>query len=145
MKVKVAVVHMEGRDLHWHQAFMKTQLTRQWSNWEEYNKALHARFGSFLFDDPMRELQKLWPRTSVQSYLDEFDLLLHRVHVSEEHAISFCLAILHDEIGNSVWIFQPKILREVFSLVRLQEHKMNAYSLKPAFSMVEWCHCEEKS
>ncbi|KAK8942861.1 hypothetical protein KSP39_PZI008721 [Platanthera zijinensis] len=123
LKVKVASVHLEGRALYWHQAYMKARLTRECPTWEAYCQALHNRFGSLLFDDPMSALKNLRQRTSVQAYLDEFDLLLHRVDIAEEHAISFCLAGLKDEIEYAVRMFQPKTLLDVFSLARLQEHR----------------------
>ncbi|KAK4382273.1 Retrovirus-related Pol polyprotein from transposon [Sesamum angolense] len=42
-KVKLAAVHLEGRALHWHQVYMKSRLTKEVPNWEEYVRALYDR------------------------------------------------------------------------------------------------------
>ncbi|KAK8952193.1 hypothetical protein KSP39_PZI004864 [Platanthera zijinensis] len=135
MKVKMASVHMEGKAMYWHQAFMKARLTRQWPGWEEYCQAVAGRFGTLLFDDPMRDLKNLRQKGSVQAYLDEYDILLHRVDVSEEYAISLCLSGLKPEIEYAVRMFQPKTLQDVFSLARLQEHHLAVTQKRPTFSV----------
>ncbi|KAK8918580.1 hypothetical protein KSP39_PZI021790 [Platanthera zijinensis] len=135
-KVKVASAHIEGKALYWHQAYMKARITRQWPQWEEYGKAIAGRFGSLLFDDPMSDLKNLRQKGSVQTYVDEFDTLLHRVDISEEYAISFFLAGLRDEIEFAVRMFQPKTLRDVCSLARLQEHQITATQRKGGGGLV---------
>ncbi|KAG8368812.1 hypothetical protein BUALT_Bualt15G0085700 [Buddleja alternifolia] len=55
-KVRIAVVHLEGKALQWHQIFMKNQLTRDLPHWGEYVKAFNDRFGALLYEDPMSEL-----------------------------------------------------------------------------------------
>ncbi|KAG8377514.1 hypothetical protein BUALT_Bualt08G0040900 [Buddleja alternifolia] len=70
-KVKLAVVHLEGRALQWHQMFMKGRLTREVPNWEEYIQALNDR--TLVYDDPMSELVNLKQVGNFQHYLDKFD------------------------------------------------------------------------
>ncbi|KAL0313875.1 UNVERIFIED_CONTAM: hypothetical protein Sangu_2231900 [Sesamum angustifolium] len=82
-KVKLAAVHIEGRALQWHQVYMKSKLTREVPNWEEYVRALYDRFGTKLYDDPMAEFMNLKQVGTVQDYLDKFDELLNRVDLSE--------------------------------------------------------------
>ncbi|KAK8951688.1 hypothetical protein KSP39_PZI004152 [Platanthera zijinensis] len=125
-KVRVASAHVEGKALYWHQAYMKARITRQWPHWEEYGKAIADRFGSLLIDDPMSDLKNLRQTGSVQAYVDAFDVLLHRVDISEDYAISLFLPGLKDEIEFAVRMFHPKSLREVCSLARLQEHQLAA-------------------
>ncbi|KAK8947110.1 hypothetical protein KSP39_PZI006748 [Platanthera zijinensis] len=142
-KVRMASVHLEGKALYWHQAYMKARLTRQWPNWEEYSQALHGRFGSALFGDPMSELKNLRQRTTVQNYLDEFELLLHRVSVSEDNAISLCLGGLREDIQYGVRMFRPKSLQETFSLARLQEQQLSYRNRKSTSYREEHSSYEE--
>ncbi|KAL0329173.1 UNVERIFIED_CONTAM: hypothetical protein Sradi_4904000 [Sesamum radiatum] len=91
-KVKLAAMHLEGRDLQWHQVYMKSRMTREVPNWEEYIRALYDRFGTQLYDDPMAELMNLKQVGIVQHYLDKFDELLNRVHLLESYVVSCLLA-----------------------------------------------------
>ncbi|KAK8938871.1 hypothetical protein KSP39_PZI011490 [Platanthera zijinensis] len=125
-RVKIAAAHVEGKALFWHQAYMKARITRQGPYWEEYAQAITERFGSLLMDDPMRELKNLRQTGGVQSYVDSFDVIYHRVSITEEYALSLFLAGLKPEIEFAVRMFQPKTLREVCSLARLQEHQLTA-------------------
>ncbi|KAG8384225.1 hypothetical protein BUALT_Bualt04G0095800 [Buddleja alternifolia] len=96
-KVKLAAVHLEGRALQWHQMYMKSRLTRQIPDWEEYVRALHDRFGAFLYDDPMSKLVNLKQTGSIQDYLDKFDELMNCIELVEPYAIScFLGGIKHD-------------------------------------------------
>lgn len=55
-KVKIAFVHLDGRPLQWHQAYMKGRITRDVPMWEEYVRALSARFSNLMYEDAMAEL-----------------------------------------------------------------------------------------
>ncbi|KAL0324846.1 UNVERIFIED_CONTAM: hypothetical protein Scaly_1641400 [Sesamum calycinum] len=97
-KAKLAAVHLEGRALQWHQVYMKSRLTREVPNWEEYVRALYDRFGTQLYDDPMAELMNLKQVGTVQDYLDKFDELLNRVDLLEAYVVSCLLAGLRSDI-----------------------------------------------
>ncbi|KAG8374820.1 hypothetical protein BUALT_Bualt10G0035300 [Buddleja alternifolia] len=70
-KVKLAALHLEGKALQWHQIFMKSRLTREIPNWEEYIRATSDRFGVLLYDDPMAELVNLKP---TENYSNEVEI-----------------------------------------------------------------------
>ncbi|KAL0462917.1 UNVERIFIED_CONTAM: hypothetical protein Slati_0179300 [Sesamum latifolium] len=120
-KVKLATVHLEGRALQSHQVYMKSRLTREVPNWEEYVRALYDRFGTQLYDDPMAELMNLKQVGTVQDYLDKFDDLLNHVDLSEAYAISCLFVGLQSDIAVEVRMFRPKNLQEAICLAKLQE------------------------
>ena len=78
-KVKLAAIHMEGRALQWHQSFVKNQNLKEEPPWEEYVTALKGRFGEQVYEDPMADLKGLTQTGTLQEYLEEFDILSHRV------------------------------------------------------------------
>ncbi|KAG8380917.1 hypothetical protein BUALT_Bualt06G0066500 [Buddleja alternifolia] len=135
-KVRLAALHLDGKALQWHQVYMRARLTRELPGWEEYIKALHDRFGSVTFEDPMSELMNLRQVSSVKDYLDKFDELLNNVDLSEAYAVSCFLAGLKNEIAVQVRMFKPKSLQDAVSLAKLQEQafilaaKRNVGSLK---------------
>lgn len=43
-KVKLAVMHMEGRALQWHQVFSKSRFTSDVPSWEDYVRNLASQF-----------------------------------------------------------------------------------------------------
>ncbi|KAL0329017.1 UNVERIFIED_CONTAM: Retrovirus-related Pol polyprotein from transposon [Sesamum radiatum] len=120
-KVKLAAIHLEGRALHWHQVYMKSRLTKEVPNWEEYVRALYDRFGTQLHDDPMAALMNFKQVGTVQDYLDKFDELLNRVDLSEAYAVSCLLVGLRSDIAMQVRIFHLKNLQEAICLTKLQE------------------------
>ncbi|KAG8386825.1 hypothetical protein BUALT_Bualt03G0189200 [Buddleja alternifolia] len=120
-KVQLAALHLDGKALQWHQVYVKAHLTRELPGWEEYIKALHDRFGSVTFQDPMSELMNLRQVSSVKDYLDKFHELLNNVDLSEAYAVSCFLARLKNEIVVQVRMFKPKSLQEAVSLAKLQE------------------------
>ena len=50
LKVKVASIQLTGKALIWHQSFMKGR-NGIWPGWDEYKRAMTARFGLQPFDD----------------------------------------------------------------------------------------------
>ncbi|KAG8384927.1 hypothetical protein BUALT_Bualt04G0169000 [Buddleja alternifolia] len=67
-KVRIAVVHLEGKALHWHKIFMKKRLPRDLAHWGEFVKAVNDRFGTLLYEDPMSELVNLKQTSTIQAY-----------------------------------------------------------------------------
>lgn len=54
-------------------------------------------------------------------YQDQFESLLNRVDLSEEHAISLFIGGLQQEIRMVSKMFKPRTLSDAYSLARLQE------------------------
>lgn len=53
MKVKIVAIHLNGKALLWHQSFVKNR--EEWPEWEQYKKAIIAKFGAGAFDDPLAD------------------------------------------------------------------------------------------
>ncbi|GKD80508.1 reverse transcriptase, partial [Tanacetum coccineum] len=58
-----------------------------------------------VYDDPISEIRKVKYQTNAKEYQDAFDILLSRVDINEEYAVSFYLGGLPAEIemGGMVW------------------------------------------
>jgi len=57
-KVRLAVVHFEGKALQWHSAYVKNVGLDKLPSWNDYTKILIERFGE-VCEDPMAELMRL--------------------------------------------------------------------------------------
>ncbi|XP_012850824.1 PREDICTED: uncharacterized protein LOC105970535 [Erythranthe guttata] len=107
---------------------MKARLTREIPHWEEYIQALNSRFGTLLFEDPMSELMNLKQTGPLQDFLDQFDVLMNSVDLSETQAVSCFLGGVEPEIAIPIRIFKPKTMMEVVRLAKLQEQSMEMNS-----------------
>jgi len=81
-RVKVASIHLSGRALVWHQAYIRNFGAGNWLGWEEYKVAIVSRFGTRSFNDPLAELMKLKQNGTVALYQEKFDMSLNRVDLS---------------------------------------------------------------
>ena len=50
-------------------------------------QALKGRFGERVYEDPMADLKSLVQTGSLQDYLEEFDVLSHKVTLTEEYSL----------------------------------------------------------
>lgn len=89
MKLKFAAIHLEGDAIQWHQCYMKTRgCAIQDLPWPDYVRSITSRFGTSMYDDAMEQLTSLYQTSSLHDYCYAFDLLLNKVTISEEYAIS---------------------------------------------------------
>lgn len=95
-------------------------------SWEEYVEGLKGRFGERIYEDPMADLKGLTHLGSLQDYLKEFDVLSHKVTLSEEYALSCFLIGLKEEIRIPLRMFGLKSLQRAYALARMQESYLNA-------------------
>ncbi|XP_062158729.1 uncharacterized protein LOC133866207 [Alnus glutinosa] len=87
---------MEGRALVW---FQELRSGNGLTTWNEFLKALQARFGTGSYDDQMETLVKLKQTGSVEEFKSKFETLANRVHDLAEHLKFSCfLGGLKDEI-----------------------------------------------
>ncbi|XP_071913952.1 uncharacterized protein [Coffea arabica] len=127
-KVRIAAMHLEDKALQWHQVFMKARISRDPPSWEEYVRALGARFGDCLYDDPMGDLKSLKQTRTVKEYQDSFEELLNRVALPEQYAVSCFIRGLREEIQLSVRMFMPRDLQHAVGLAKIEEAKiLNAW------------------
>ena len=92
--------------------------------WVEYVKALNIRFGTSVYEDPMADLMNLKHTGTLQSYMEDFDVVLSKVSLPEEYAISCFISGLKMELQGLVRIFNPKSLQQAYSTARLQDQNL---------------------
>lgn len=76
-KVALATVHLKGKALEWHQAYIKHR-ERVSPTWSQYEHDLPSKFADEI-DDPMSELMNLRQVGSIQQYRDAFDSVTSRL------------------------------------------------------------------
>ncbi|PKI53800.1 hypothetical protein CRG98_025806 [Punica granatum] len=92
VKVKLVAIHLEGKALQWHQAYVRSLgVEGKAVIWSEYVTAVVSRFGDSGYEDPMADLKNLRQVGFVQDYMTEFDALLNRVTITESDALSHFL------------------------------------------------------
>ena len=57
-KVRLAMVHFEGKTLQWHSAYVRIVELGNFPSWKDYSQILLDRFGE-VYEDPMAELMRL--------------------------------------------------------------------------------------
>lgn len=112
-KVRLASFYLDGMALYWHQNFSKSVRGRV-VTWEEYTEAVCGRFGGH--QDPLEELMELRQTCSLETYIQEFDVLWNKADISERQAMVFFIGGLEIEIKNPVKMFDPQALRQAYNL-----------------------------
>nr|GEW68141.1 retrotransposon protein, putative, Ty1-copia subclass [Tanacetum cinerariifolium] len=104
MKLRYAVVHMEGDALQWHRAYLLTRnATVAEIQWDEYVRSISARFSNAMFEDPLEELASLNQTGTLHNLNTAFDALLNKVNLTESQAISLYLNALSPDIRGMVF------------------------------------------
>ncbi|XP_017434719.2 uncharacterized protein LOC108341562 [Vigna angularis] len=132
-RVKLAVIHFEGKALQWHTSFIKTLPVGHLPTWTDFTRILIDRFGE-IDDDPMSDLMKLRQTGSVVEHHDHFDVITSRLDLSDNHLLSCFLGGLEKDIQLTVKMFQPQDLRKTFHLAKLYE-SASASNMPPKFSL----------
>ncbi|KAK8282543.1 hypothetical protein V6Z12_D08G034600 [Gossypium hirsutum] len=117
-RVRVVMLHLEGRALEWHHFFSQRNGGLNVLTWPSYLKSLQDRFGFGQFGNPMRELVNLKQQGTVEQYQDMFVGLLNQLHLPETYALSIFISNLKAEIGHYLDLFEPLTLMEAFQLAR---------------------------
>ena len=91
-------------------------------DWEALVQALHVRFATAAYDDPMETLTRLRQTNTVAVYKAQFEVLSNRIKgQSSSHKLSCFLSGLKDEIRLLVHMLNPQSLNEAFGLSKIQE------------------------
>jgi len=80
-------------------------------------------------DDPMVELLRLRQKTSVDAYHEEFNSIITRLKLSDDHILRCFLGGLKKEIQMMVRMFRPKSLQHAFTLARTYEGTNSSNSM----------------
>ena len=104
-KLMIASFHIEQEAQVW---FHDAKKTGVFSDWDSMVQALHVRFGSTPYDDPMEALIKLRQTSTVVVYKAEFEALSDRIKgLSPMHKLSCFLRGLNNEIQLLVRMLTP--------------------------------------
>lgn len=95
-KVNLASVHLYDRVLSWHFQFIKNR--GQDVTYPENEMEIMRRFGA-VYEDPLAELKNLKQDGTMRQYQDDFDVLLSKVDLTEQQAISFYIGALQPGDG----------------------------------------------
>ncbi|PKI69639.1 hypothetical protein CRG98_009994, partial [Punica granatum] len=117
VKLKLVVIHLEGRALQWHQSYVRSMGVEGKSvSWNEYVAVVGSRFGDYGYVDPMADFKNLKQVGSVQEYMNEFDALVNKVSISESDALSHFL-------GSNNYIPSPNTHFNASKNIALNTHK----------------------
>ena len=97
---------------------MNSDLDMDAPPWPGFTKSLKDRFGAI---DPMVALMRLRQKTSVDAYHEEFDSIITRLKLANDHVLSCFLGGLKQDIQMMVRMFQPTSLQHAFTLARTYE------------------------
>ncbi|XP_011623312.1 uncharacterized protein LOC105420637 [Amborella trichopoda] len=118
-EVSLASFHLEGDAQLWF------QLLKQESSsitWDDFNEALHSRYGPSHFCYFFGELHKLQQTGSVRDYQNQFEQLLFKVgFLSQARPVSCFISGLHKSIRTDVQAKQPTSLSAAIRVARLNE------------------------
>ncbi|GJS00938.1 putative nucleotidyltransferase, ribonuclease H [Tanacetum coccineum] len=137
VKLRCAVVHLEGDALQWHRAYMKIRAaTISEIPWNDYVKSISARFSNAMFEDPLEELASLNQTGTLHELNTTFDSLLNKVNLTETQAISLYLKALKPDIRGPVKMFKPRTLHEAYGLAKTQA--LNNENLEEKLNRGKW-------
>ena len=101
-KIRIVLMHLEGRALHWHQFYTKANGGLAALRWSTYLDDMRRRFAASEFSDPMSELVSLHQTQSVEVYYEQFLSLLNSLQLSSDYTLSIFTSKLKPEIAKTV-------------------------------------------
>ena len=136
LKVRFASLHMTGKALQWHHAYIANRYN-VFPLWPEYVAAASERF-SELFDDPLSELVSLKQGSdSIDVYLEKFDSAMIRITLAPEHALSIFLTNMNQHLALHVRQFNVTTVPAAAKIAKLHELSLAhtpAKTSRPAFN-----------
>ncbi|GMI77769.1 hypothetical protein HRI_001446200 [Hibiscus trionum] len=130
-KIRLVMIHLEGKALQWHQFLMNSNGGAREMAWSEYVSLMRDRFVPGGFSDPFSELLALKQVDSVESYYEEFINLVNQVQLPEKYILSMFKNHLRLEISQYLTLLQPKTLLEAFHTAKQLETIFFPVSGKP--------------
>lgn len=82
---------------------------------------IHARFGEWIYTNPLADLRKVYQIGSLLDYMEAFEVCAHKLTISEEDILSMFISGLQDDIGYPVLLHGPKTLQQAYSQARIQD------------------------
>ncbi|XP_022030328.1 uncharacterized protein LOC110931233 [Helianthus annuus] len=121
-KMRIAVIHLEGKALQWHQGHLKARgIKIKDIPWDEYKKDVVHRFADSFVENALEDLVSLRQTGDLQDYCDAFDALLNKVsNINESQAVCLFIHGLAHSISGPVRMFKPETLKKAYSLARIK-------------------------
>ncbi|OMO99868.1 Retrotransposon gag protein [Corchorus capsularis] len=120
-KVLIAMMHLDGRALQWHQKFIRDKGSLHEVTWNQYSLSLQARFCDTESTNPFYVLVAHKHTNTVEEYFEEFESLLSLVDISEDQALGIFISNLKPEVEQRIRLFYPKTLNHAFNLAKQVE------------------------
>ncbi|KAL4303652.1 hypothetical protein GQ457_10G007350 [Hibiscus cannabinus] len=117
-KIKLVMLHLEGKALQWHQFATKNHGDLNQLRWNQYLGLLRDRFAPGGFDDPFADLVALRQTDTVEQFYEEFFILLNQVQIPDDYALSIFKNHLRLEISQFLKLLQPKNLIDAFHMAK---------------------------
>ncbi|KAL4273089.1 hypothetical protein GQ457_13G021400 [Hibiscus cannabinus] len=121
-KLRIVMLHLEGKALEWHQFMTKAQGGSTQMQWRDYIGMMRDRFDPAGFADPFAELVELRQTDSVDQYYEDFIHLINQVQLPDDYALSMFKNHLRLEISQFVKLLQPASLISAFHLAKHVEN-----------------------
>jgi len=122
-RLMITLFYMEGQALAW---FQWMHQNGQLSSWPAFLHALHSRFTSTTYEDPIGLLCKFQQRTTVNNYPSEFEALANRIiGLPSSMALSCFISGLTPTIHREVEVLQPVSMSQAVAYAKLHEEKQN--------------------
>jgi len=106
---------------------------RNLPSWKDYSQILLDRFDE-VCEDPMAELMRLRQKGPVTKFHEQFDAIVSKVELAEEHQLSCFLGGLKQDVQMMVRMFQPDSIRKAFSLAKMYESAITTHPQQKLFS-----------
>ena len=74
--------------------------------------------------NPLEELIELKQKNDLETYIKDFNILWNRSKISEKNALVFFIGGLDVEVKNMIKMFEPKSLKQAYTLARLQDNTL---------------------
>ncbi|GMI89777.1 hypothetical protein HRI_002647000 [Hibiscus trionum] len=117
-KVRMVMLHLEGKALQWHHFATKNISELNQLTWNQYLTKMKERFAPGGFEDPFSDLVGLWQTDSVEKYYEDFIDLLNQVNLPDDYVLSLFKAHLRLEISQYVQLLHPSSLSEAFQMAK---------------------------
>ena len=117
-KVRVVMMHLDGRALQWHQYYANANGGLTSLLWSDYMKEMRKRFADTEFADPMSDLVTLKHTNTVDEYYEEFLHILNSLNLPTDYSLSVFISNLKADISRTVRLFSPKSLTHALNLAK---------------------------
>lgn len=129
-KVRLIMLHLEGKALDWHHLFAQRYGGLHQLTWELYARGIQARFSSNIYQDPIEELVSLKHQSTMDQFHDRFVSILNQIHLPERHALSIFISNLQPEVSQYLKLFKPQNLVDGYLVAKQVESILKGTSKK---------------